>query len=59
MVGAKALPVYSNPSDSEPWGVMPSEVTGLVMVMSEYPGMLAGTVTVNDVALFRVTPVAA
>ena len=51
--------MYSNPSDSEPWGVIPSEVTGLVMVMSEYPGMLAGTVTVNDVALFRVTPDAA
>ena len=52
------MPVYSNPSMSVPSGVIPSEVTGLVMMISEYPGMLAGTVTVIDVALFKVTSVA-
>ena len=50
--------MYSNPSVIEPCGVIPSGVTALVMVMSAFPGMLAGAVTVIDVTLFQVISVA-
>ena len=51
--------MYSNPSVSVPCGVIPSEVSALMMVMSVNPGTFAGTVTCSDVALLRVTSEAA